>query len=92
VAASFPRDGSNWFASPRRPDETAWRCDVALLKAEHRALRDAIAHFPAARLGARAWRSRWTNVATIHGITSHDLYHAGQIQLLKRLQQRRSSM
>src|SRR6266700_1760608 len=51
-----------------------------------RLLRAVIARFPASRLGARAWRSRWTNAATIYGIASHDLYHAGQIQLLKRLQ------
>jgi hypothetical protein len=92
AAAQFARDGSNWFPAPRRADERAWRRDVALLKGEHRALRDAIARFPVARLGARAWRSRWTNLATIQGIASHDLYHAGQIQLIKRLQQRRSSM
>ena len=82
---SFPRPGSNWFSLPLRPDERAWRRDVALLKEQHRLLRAVIARFPASRLGARAWRSRWTNAATIYGIASHDLYHAGQIQLLKRL-------
>ena len=85
-ALSFPRPGSNWFALPRPADALAWRRDVALLKEQHRLLRAVIARFPASRLGARAWRSRWTNAATIYGIASHDLYHAGQIQLLKRLQ------
>ncbi len=45
-----------------------------------------IARFPPSRLGAHGWRSRWSNAAHIYGIASHDLYHAGQIQLLKRLQ------
>ena len=85
VELSFPRDGSNWLASPARPDERAWKRDVALLKEQHRLLRHVIARFPARLLGARASRSRWTNAATIYGIASHDLYHAGQIQLLKRL-------
>ena len=84
--ARFPRKGSNWFAPPPRPDTRAWKRDLALLREQHRLLRNAIAHFPAAQLSARAWRSRWTNAATIYGIASHDLYHAGQIQLLKRLQ------
>ena len=44
-----------------------------------------IARFPPSRLGAHGWRSRWSNAAHIYGIASHDLYHAGQIQLLKRL-------
>ena len=88
VAARFPRQGSNWFALPPRPDARIWKRDLALLRQQHRLLRNAIARFPAAQLSARAWRSQWTNAATIYGIASHDLYHAGQIQLLKRLQKR----
>jgi hypothetical protein len=86
TSGSFPRHGSNWFPLPRRPDGRAWRADLALLKEQHRLLRAAIARFPSRRLAARAWRSSWTNGATILGIASHDLYHAGQIQLIKRLQ------
>lgn len=88
TAARFPRQGSNWFAVPPRPDARSWKRDIALLREQHRLLREAIARFPVARLSARAWRSQWTNLATIYGIASHDLYHAGQIQLLKRLQAR----
>jgi hypothetical protein len=84
--ARFPREGSSWFAAPRRRDARAWEQDVALLREQHRLLRNAIARFPAAQLSARAWCSQWNNAATIYGIASHDLYHAGQIQLLKRLQ------
>src|ERR1051325_11890320 len=29
------------------------------------------------------FRSRWNAAATVVGIASHDLYHAGQIQLLR---------
>src|SRR6266498_3799912 len=83
TAASFPRAGSNWPALPARTDARAWKQDVALLKEQHRLLRAAVARFPAARLNARGWRSHWTNAQHIYGIASHDLYHAGQIQLLK---------
>ena len=81
----FPREGSNWLPVPARPGPAAWRRDLALLKEQHRLLRAAIAGFPESRLARRAWRSRWSNVANIYGIASHDLYHAGQIQLVKRL-------
>jgi uncharacterized protein YjlB len=47
-----------------------------------------IARFPATRLAAKGWRSSWTNAQHIYGIASHDLYHAGQIQLLKVLRRR----
>jgi len=84
-ALKFPRSGSNWPELPERADQGAWRRDVALLKREHALLRRTIARFDAARLGRRGWRSQWSNVTHIYGIASHDLYHAGQIQLLKRL-------
>src|SRR5438034_665842 len=77
------RAGSNWPALPAVTDASAWRRDVALLKEQHRLLRYVIARLPAARVSARGWRSRWTNAQHIYGIASHDLYHAGQIQLLK---------
>lgn len=81
----FPREGSNWFPAPRRADAKAWKADLALLRQQHELLRRVIARFPAARLGRRGRRSQWTNAEQIYGIASHDLYHAGQIQLLKRL-------
>jgi hypothetical protein len=84
----FPRAGSDWPGLPAKPDAAAWRRDVALLKEQHRLLRAVIARFPAARLAARGWRSTWTNAQHVYGIASHDLYHAGQIQLLKALKGR----
>ena len=86
VALAFPRAGSNWPPLPAPADARAWKRDVALLREQHRLLRQAIARLPSSRLGARAWRSTWSNAANIFGIASHDLYHAGQIQLVKRLQ------
>lgn len=81
----FPREGSDWLPLPRRPDAKAWKRDVALLREQHRLLRAAIARFPKSRLRVKAWRSTWSNAQNIYGIASHDLYHAGQIQLIKRL-------
>ena len=86
ASLQFPRPGSNFPALPSPADQRAWKRDVALLKQEHSLLREAITRLPAARLSARGWRSTWTNAQHIYGIASHDLYHAGQIQLLKRLQ------
>src|SRR5436190_834141 len=70
---SFARPGSNWFALPP-PTDAAWRADLELLAAEHRALRCAVEKLPAARI-ERA-------VRLIRGIAYHDVYHAGQVQLL----------
>ncbi len=71
---SFAVTGSNWFAAERE-----WKQDLALLAAEHKALRAAIAGLTAADLRDPA------KLRYIRGVIAHDLYHAGQIQLLKRL-------
>jgi hypothetical protein len=82
---SFPREGSNWFEPPRPADAAAWKRDRALLDEQHRLLRRAIAGLRAKDLGRRGWHSKWPVKAELYGIASHDLYHAGQIQILKRL-------
>jgi uncharacterized damage-inducible protein DinB len=88
---SFVLPGSNYFArpGPDGPGEAAWRKDVALLVSEHRKLRRAIAAIRPADLGRTARGHKTTNLTLIRGIACHDVYHAGQIQLLKRLLARR---
>ena len=92
---SFPLEGSNFWVRPSaKPagrnfssaDAVGWKRDVALLAEQHRALRAAVAAFPAKRWTARAPGSPFTYAALVRGAAAHDLYHAGQIQLLKRLQ------
>jgi hypothetical protein len=82
---SFARAGSNWFASPAAPTEAAWRKDVATLAGYHRQLRDAVARLSDDDLDRRAPGGRETIGRLVRGIAAHDLYHAGQIQLVKRL-------
>ncbi len=80
---SFPLHGSNFFARPA--GKTAWQADVALLVSEHRKLRAEIARLRDGDLATKTKGSRETNLTVVRGIAAHDLYHAGQIQLLKRL-------
>lgn len=84
---SFPAGGSNWIVRPAAGDgnEKAWRSDLRLLADQHRLLREAVRSFPAARLPERSAGSRHENARLIYGIAAHDLYHAGQIQIVKRL-------
>ena len=82
---SFPLKGSNWFRRPLVDTDEAWRADVALLQEAHQSLREAIATVPAGALGQPRGGSKVTDFVVITGIAAHDLYHAGQIQLLKKL-------
>lgn len=82
---SFPLGGSNWFARAGAADDREWRSDVALLDAMHESLRGAVAGLSAADLERIPRGSTVSNFAVISGVAAHDLYHAGQIQLLKAL-------
>jgi hypothetical protein len=86
---SFPVPGSNWFARPG-PDasEAAWKADLAMLVAEHRKLREVAAGLRARTLSRVPKGTRYTVARLLHGAAAHDLYHAGQVQLLKRLRDR----
>ena len=84
----FPREGSDWPKLPATPDAKAWRGDVRLLKEEHQKLRDVVAQLGQAKFATKGATGKWSNAELIHGVAAHDLYHAGQVQLLKRLQRR----
>jgi len=81
---SFPLKGSNWFRRDATLSEHQWQSDVALLESTHRSMCEAIARLNPADLSLKPRGSNVDNLAIIMGIASHDLYHAGQIQLLKR--------
>lgn len=82
----FPRKPSNYPAIPKNPDRKAWHKDLALLVEWHNKLRQAIVDFPPSRWSDRPAESKYNFMQTVYGVASHDLYHAGQIQLLKKLQ------
>lgn len=85
---SFGVRGSNWFRRPAGragATERAWRDDIALLDAMHERLRAAVATLSPSDLGRTPPGKKVSNFALLSGAAAHDLYHAGQIQLLKRL-------
>jgi len=102
---AFALKGSDWFHRPspgirvggRAGDDwRQWKDDVRLLVDEHERLRKAVAAIPMRTLSkpikahrAGATVSPVTRGFLIRGIAAHDLYHAGQIQLLKRLRKPR---
>jgi hypothetical protein len=88
---SFAYAGSNWIARPDSPTEKAWKADVALLAEEHRRLREVIEAIPPAGLSRKVPGTRHRVETLIYGTALHDVYHAGQIQLLKRLYRDRSA-
>ena len=82
----FPLKGSNWF---REHPTRSWESEMKLLASEHKALRATIAALSDAALDRPLLRNGRSAAYLVRGIAAHDLYHAGQIQLLKRLQRTR---
>jgi len=87
---SFALKGSNWFAPPESASAKEWGRARGLLDEMHKLLKAVIAEFPPSRLGATVPGSKWSGFDTILGVAYHDIYHAGQIQMLKRLHKSRA--
>jgi hypothetical protein len=87
---SFPLTGSNWFHRPVAATNAAWQADVSLLDAMHKKLRERVKGLSDRELRRTPSGSTVSNFDLLAGVAAHDLYHAGQIQLLKKLSARRS--
>ena len=65
--------------------EADWQTALSKLEATHRELLEALKSFPEERLTERVpERDGYDYYFLLHGLTQHDLYHAGQIALLKK--------
>jgi hypothetical protein len=78
---SFVLAGSNFFDRPIEPTEPAWKKDIAILVAEHEAWRSAVARLPQQ---SNKQKDPPSVLHLVRGAAAHDLYHAGQIRLLRR--------
>ena len=75
----FVLKGSNFFSRPAgEPQEADWKSDIKILESEHRSLRTVVAALVSASP---------RTLHLIRGAAAHDIYHAGQIRLLRRLQE-----
>ncbi len=79
---SFALKGSNFFPRPQEPSPSALKSDIRLLKEYHDALLSAV---EAMHPSVLDHGGKVANRDLIIGVAAHDIYHAGQIQLLKRL-------
>ena len=84
------RDEQN-FPPVKDTNEAAWRNTIEQAKRTHNELVKAVAAFPDARLAEQVpgkTESYYDFFYMFSGIVQHDLYHAGQIALLKKAAKR----
>ena len=86
----FPEKDRNFFArgvekTTKAEAERRWAQDLALLSKMHKELRAAIAGLAESEFERPCRGIRQTVMQNVAGIAMHDVYHAGQIQLLRKL-------
>jgi uncharacterized damage-inducible protein DinB len=72
------------FPAMPRPTAAAWKKSLARLASSQRKFRAAVAKFPERQLGRIRPGTKTTWIVLIHGQIQHQLYHAGQIAMLRR--------
>jgi hypothetical protein len=87
---NFPEKGRNWFVrdgSKLTNGEAAnrWKSDLGLLARTHEELCIAVRDIKEQDLMRSMRGNRQTAIRNVVGIAMHDVYHAGQIQMLRRL-------
>jgi uncharacterized damage-inducible protein DinB len=76
-------DEENFPAVNDTSDE-AWQRALDLLRSNHRELQEAISRVDDARLDQPILEGMSSIYVTLHGVIQHNLYHAGQIAILKK--------
>ena len=68
-----------------KPTEAAWRKAVTQAKQTHDVLVKTVAKLPESRLRERVPGKKYDFGHMLHGVAQHELYHAGQIAILKKM-------
>ena len=71
----------------RRMGDDAWEDTLTALEVTHRRLIDAVGELTEADLYLPVIEQNYSVYGLLHGVVQHDLYHAGQIALLKKAAQ-----
>ena len=85
-----PVDG-DWPSLPNKPTATAWERALESLRASHAELLETLGSLSEEQLGERVGsgddpdRPSITRRMMLYSLVQHDIYHTGQIALLKRL-------
>jgi uncharacterized damage-inducible protein DinB len=80
----YQPEGAANFPLVPKPTELAWRNAIARAKRTHDVLVKTVAFLPESRLRERVPGKKYDFYFMLHGVVQHELYHAGQIAILKK--------
>jgi uncharacterized damage-inducible protein DinB len=75
---------ANFPLVPDPPTEDAWRSTVTSITRRHKKLVESVANLSEKRLRSQVPGKNYDFYHMFHGIAQHELYHAGQIAILKK--------
>ncbi len=78
-----PTDEEDW-PPVRDTSDAAWKKTLEELERSHLALRESVAALSDDQLRQKVAGQNYSAYGMLHGLIQHDLYHAGQIALLKK--------
>ncbi len=78
-----PSDAEN-FSEVKDTTEAAWKSARETLASAHRELEEAVSSWPEDHLGETVPDKPYSVYVMLHGAAQHELYHGGQIALLKK--------
>jgi uncharacterized damage-inducible protein DinB len=81
---SQPTGIDNFPLVPPKVTQSAWKKAIVNAKRTHDVLVKLVAGLPEARLRERCPGKRYDLYHLLHGIVQHELFHAGQIAILKK--------
>lgn len=72
------------FPAPPETTETDWQKTLEAFRASNQGFREALAKLDAARLDELSAAGKRSFYEEAHGVVQHNIYHAGQIALLRK--------
>ena len=81
----FPMKGTNWFETPETLTNTEWKKIKKFLNELHEELYKLIPELRKKEFTSKSEKEKQLISRLLIGISMHDVYHAGQIQLIKKL-------
>jgi uncharacterized damage-inducible protein DinB len=82
----FPRPLARpWWPRVVSADRNGWEADLHLLDTTHVSLAEAVAGSRPSQLARKRPGKRWTIGEELMGMVLHDIYHAGQIALIRKV-------
>lgn len=82
--AQIPISSPEDWPTPQDTSASGWEQAKAALDRGHQELMKAISHLDESKLDEPVLEGLSSVYVTVHGVIQHDLYHAGQIAILKK--------